>query len=173
MNARNLIDDLVGRQIFAKPAVIESLEKGGGDMEKIVFSTLSGMFKYLKNCLKFDYIMSAIKFAFYDQEGSALSMVMDSQALQHLEIFETPLGEKDSLFSKLDRTSTRFGKRLLRRWAMQPLLDPIRINHRLDAVSDLETVAMSRNKAAEVFRKLPDLEKIVNRLYHYSVKAIA
>lgn len=66
-----------------------------------------------------------------------MSMVMDSQALQHLEVFETPLGEKDALFSKLDRTATKFGKRLLRRWLMQPLLDYRKINSRLDAVEDL------------------------------------
>lgn len=69
------------------PAVFESLEKMGGDQEKIILTALSGMFKYLKNCLKFDYIMSAVRFAFYETEGSAMSMVMDSQALQHLEVF--------------------------------------------------------------------------------------
>jgi DNA mismatch repair ATPase MutS len=131
------------------------------------------MFRYLKNCLKFDYIMSAVRFSFYEKEGSSMCMVMDSQALQHLEIFETPLGEKDSLFSKLDRTSTKFGKRLLRRWLMQPLMDSHKINQRLDAVEDLEAVAVDRNRVADIFSRLPDLEKIVNRLYHYSVKTIA
>lgn len=120
-------------------------------------STLSGMFRYLKSCLKFDYIMSAVRFSFYEREGSAMCMVMDSQALQHLEVFETPIGEKDSLFSKLDRTSTKFGKRLFRRWLMQPLMDPVKINQRLDAVEDLEAVHTDRNRVAEVFSKLPDL----------------
>ena len=115
------------------------------------------MFKYLKSCLKFDYIMSAVKFAFYEHEGSAMSMVMDSQALQHLEVFEAPVGEKDALFSKIDRTRTKFGKRLLRRWIMQPLLDPYRINQRLDAIEDLENISMDRNRVADIFVKLPDL----------------
>lgn len=66
-----------------------------------------------------------------------MSMIIDSQALQHLEVFETPIGEKDALFTKIDRTTTKFGKRLLRRWLMQPLLDPIKLNHRLDAIEDL------------------------------------
>ena len=84
-------------------------------------------------------------------------MVLDSQALQHLEIFETPLGEKDSLFWKIDRTKTKFGKRLFRRWVMQPLLDPYKINQRLDAIEDLENVRMDRDRLADVFGKLPDL----------------
>ena len=45
------------------------------------------MFKYLKQVLKFDYIMSAVRFAFYETEGSSMTMIMDSQALQHLEVF--------------------------------------------------------------------------------------
>ena len=68
------------------------MQKMSSDNEKLILATLSGMFKYLKSLLKFDYIMSAVRFAFYEIEGSALTMVMDSQALQHLEIFETPLG---------------------------------------------------------------------------------
>ena len=69
------------------PAIFQSLEQTGGEKERLILATLSGMFKYLKNCLKFDYIMSAVKFSFYEKEGSAMSMIMDSQALQHLEIF--------------------------------------------------------------------------------------
>lgn len=119
------------------PAIFESIESMDSDHEKLILVTLSGMFKYLKSLIKFDYIMSAVRFAFYELEGSGLTMIMDSQALQHLEVFETPLGEKDSLFSKIDRTTTKFGKRLFRRWLMQPLLDPFKINQRLDAVEDL------------------------------------
>jgi DNA mismatch repair ATPase MutS len=64
-------------------------------------------------------------------------MVLDSQALQHLEIFETSTGEKGSLFDKVDRTKTKFGKRLFRKWMTSPLLSEYQINQRLDAVSDL------------------------------------
>jgi hypothetical protein len=70
--------------VFNYPAIFESLEKIGGETEKLILATLSGMFKYLKSCLKFEYIMSAVKFGFYEHEGSAMSLVMDSQALQHL-----------------------------------------------------------------------------------------
>lgn len=65
--------------------------------------------------------MGAVKFGLYDHQR-ATSMVLDSQALQHLELFDTPLGPKHSLFHKIDRTSTKFGRRLLRKWLMQPLL---------------------------------------------------
>ncbi len=40
---------------------------------------------------------------------------------------------------------------------MQPLLDPYRINQRLDAIEDLENISFDRNRVFEVFSKLPDL----------------
>ena len=61
----------------------------------------------------------------------------------------------------------------MRRWVMQPLLDPRKINQRLDAIDDLQCMSVDRNRAVTIMKQLPDLEKIVNRLYHYSVKTIA
>lgn len=54
---------------------------------------------------------------------------------------------------------------------MQPLLDPFRISQRLDAVEDLENIRMDKERVIDILRRLPDLDRIVNRLYHYSVKA--
>ena len=66
-------------------------------------------------------------------------MILDSQALEHLEIFETAEHfEKGSLFSYINKTVTPFGKRLLRKWLMRPLLSQSAIEDRLDAVEDLE-----------------------------------
>jgi len=42
-----------------------------------------------------------------------------------------------SLFSWLDHTVTKFGKRRLKRWLCAPLLNVEKINERLDAVEDL------------------------------------
>ncbi len=56
---------------------------------------------------------------------------------------------------------------------MQPLLDSYKINQRLDAVEDLENIRIDRDRMTDILKRLPDLDKIVNRLYHYSVKAIA
>ena len=51
--------------LFALPAVFQTLEKMSPEHEKSILATLAGMFRYLKNCLKFDYIMSAVRFSFY------------------------------------------------------------------------------------------------------------
>ena len=65
MNAKNEIEKLVSSAVFPLPAVIEAMQKMSSDNEKLILATLSGMFKYLKSLLKFDYIMSAVRFAFY------------------------------------------------------------------------------------------------------------
>ena len=97
-------------------------------------------------------------------------MILDSQALQHLEIFETSEGITGSLFNTLDRTKTKFGKRLLRRWLTLPLLNTFHIEQRLNAIEDLEKFSIQRKNVASDLKKLPDLEKLVNKLYHYAVK---
>jgi hypothetical protein len=55
--------------MFNYPAIFKSPEKVGGETEKLILATLSGMFKYLKSCLKFEYVMSSVKFCFYEYKG--------------------------------------------------------------------------------------------------------
>lgn len=50
-----------------------------------------------------------------------------------------------------------------------PLLSEYQINQRLDAVSDLRELGGEIERVHSSFAKLPDLEKLCNRLYKYSV----
>src|SRR5205823_6872723 len=63
----------------------------------------------------------------------------------------------------LDRTSTPMGARLLRAMLGQPLLDPERINARLDAVERLVTDAPLRTRLLDSLHGLPDLERLAIR----------
>ena len=75
-----------------------------------------------------------------------------------------------TLLEFIDHTSTSFGKRQIKRWLLSPLLDPEKINERLDAVEDL----MKLNLQVDLFRsklsKLPDLERTLAKVFIYSVK---
>lgn len=68
-------------------------------------------------------------------------MIMDSQAIEHLEIAECIVNGKPttegSLLEFVDHTMTSFGKRQMRKWILSPLLNPVEINDRLDAIEDL------------------------------------
>jgi hypothetical protein len=48
------------------PAIFTTISNLPTTQEQIIYITLSGMFKYLKQVLKFEYIMSAVRFAFYE-----------------------------------------------------------------------------------------------------------
>jgi DNA mismatch repair protein MSH6 len=53
-------------------------------------------------------------------------MVLDAQALQHLEIVEGADGKSaGSLYNYIDHCVTPFGKRQLKRWLLAPLLDVV------------------------------------------------
>ena len=44
------------------------------------------------------------------------------------------------------------------------------INQRLNALEDLQDIAVERQKISGILRKLPDLDKKINKLYHYAIK---
>ena len=131
---------------------------------------------YLENTLN-EKLFSDKLFDFhkYDPEQSIQSkMVLDSQALEHLQILEvkTPRGAtvKGSLMDMIDDTRTPFGKRLLKKWISAPLQNISMINSRLDSIEDL----INHPHEMEIMRtklfKLNDLEKQLSRLYQYSIR---
>jgi DNA mismatch repair ATPase MutS len=54
-----------------------------------------------------------------------------------------------SLLEWIDHTKTLFGKRMIRKWLLSPLVDPVKINERLDAVQDLRRVPEHVNNFRE------------------------
>ncbi|MCJ1468340.1 Mismatch repair protein msh3 [Pseudocyphellaria aurata] len=78
----------------------------------------------------------------YFQSFSARShMVLNGTSLTSLEIYQnqTDHSEKGSLFWTLDRTKTRFGHRLLRKWVGRPLLIKSELEDRIAAVEELKS----------------------------------
>ena len=108
----------------------------------------------------------------YFQSFSARShMLLNGNTLNSLEVYlnQTDHTERGSLFWTLDRTQTRFGQRLLRKWVGRPLLDHARLNERVDAVEELKdgeaTMAVDRIKTL-LGKTRGDLEKSLIRIYY-------
>ena len=98
-------------------------------------------------------------------------MVLDAQALCHLEIVESADGKlKGSLLHFVDHCSTLFGKRKMKKWLLAPLYNEKKINERLDAVEDLMNHQYETDKLRALLSKLPDLEKLLARVFTYSIK---
>ena len=55
------------------------------------------------------------------------------------------------------------GKRLLKQWMCTPLCNPVAINDRLNAVEVLMVHTEATAEAAEIMKKLPDLERILSK----------
>ena len=99
---------------------------------RLAVTALGNAVRYLDGLLLADKTVPLASFHRYEHdspEGAQLGrgrrMLMDAQALENLEVFEVQgkagVSTAGSLFSFLDRCSTRFGSRLLRSWVAAPL----------------------------------------------------
>ncbi|KAH7132128.1 DNA mismatch repair protein MSH3 [Dendryphion nanum] len=108
----------------------------------------------------------------YFQAFSARSyMLLNGNTLSSLEIYQnsTDHSNKGSLFWTMDRTKTRFGQRLLRKWVGRPLINKEKLEERIEAVEELKegekTIAVDKLKF--VLGKIrTDLEKVLIRIYY-------
>ncbi|KAI0183090.1 muts domain V-domain-containing protein [Xylaria flabelliformis] len=129
---------------------------------------LSSMINHLKE-YGLEHIFDLTK---YFQSFSARQhMLVNGTTLESLEVYrnQTDHTEKGSLFWALDKTLTRFGRRLLRKWVGRPLLDKERLEERVAAVEELLDNA-STAKVDQLERLLKttktDLERSLIRIYY-------
>ena len=97
-------------------------------------------------------------------------MLIDSSSRRNLELVET-LREKNkrgSLLWVLDKTKTAMGARMLRSYVEQPLIDAEEINHRLEALEELNKSPMLRDEIREYLNPIYDLERLISRISYQS-----
>ena len=90
---------------------------------------------------------------------------VDEMTRRNLELVE-PLrvGAKGvTLLEVIDRTVTPMGARLLRRWILSPLSNPVEITARLDAVDAAVTDAPRRAAVRDALNGIRDLERLAGR----------
>jgi DNA mismatch repair protein MutS len=90
---------------------------------------------------------------------------LDEMTRRNLELVE-PLrtgAEGATLLEVIDRTLTPMGGRMLRRWLLAPLVDPVAINARLDAVQLLVGDGRGRERLREALDGVRDLERLAGR----------
>jgi len=134
---------------------------------KIVMSAFGGLVSYLRG-LKIDKeLISANNFSEYDPTKKADSLVLDGQTLLNLEIFENTFDgtDKGTLFSLINHCETPFGKRQFKRWICHPLRSAVAIIDRQDAVEDLSGIKGIVDNLQSMFKKLPDLERLISRIH--------
>ncbi|KAI8635464.1 muts domain V-domain-containing protein [Xylariaceae sp. FL1651] len=129
---------------------------------------LSSMINHLKE-YGLEHIFDLTK---YFQSFSARQhMLVNGTTLESLEVYrnQTDHSEKGSLFWALDKTLTRFGRRLLRKWVGRPLLDKESLEERVAAVEELlENTSTAKVDQLEHLLKntRTDLERSLIRIYY-------
>ncbi len=95
-------------------------------------------------------------------------MNMDINTIRNLELCETMMGKqrKGSLLWVLDKTKSALGKRRLRAWLEQPLLDIKEINGRLNAVDELVSNPLMRGEVRELLTGIHDIERLMTRIVY-------
>lgn len=98
---------------------------------------------------------------------------LDHQTRRNLEITQTIRDGSlyGSLLWALDVTNTNMGGRALRRWLLQPLLDPEAIAERLDTIEELVDNTNLRQDVRHLLKQIYDLERIAGRIGSGSANA--
>ncbi|RYZ00525.1 MAG: DNA mismatch repair protein MutS, partial [Chitinophagaceae bacterium] len=96
-----------------------------------------------------------------DQAGH---LWLDRFTIRNLELLHSPVENGATLLKALDNTVTPMGARLLKRWIVFPLVDPARINERLDVVEHLILHTELREKTLHALRQCGDLERLVSKI---------
>ena len=93
------------------------------------------------------------------------TLPLDEMTRRNLELVE-PLragAAGTTLLDVIDRTRTPMGARLLRRWLLAPLVDPVAIGARLDAVQVCADDAPGRERLRDALDGVRDLERLAGR----------
>ena len=95
-------------------------------------------------------------------------MELDLTARQTLELTETLRSKekKGSLLWVLDKTKTAMGGRLMRGWMERPLLSPVQIQRRQQAVGDLVEDIITREELVLTLKEVTDLERLIGRVVY-------
>jgi DNA mismatch repair protein MutS len=93
-------------------------------------------------------------------------MALDAATRRNLELTETlRTGDvQGSLLGVIDATVSPMGRRLLRQWIGRPLLDPARIESRLDQVQAFVDDGLWRAEFRKGLKGLADIERLTNRV---------
>ncbi len=89
---------------------------------------------------------------------------LDRFTIRNLELIQALNEEGKSLLDVLDRTVSPMGARMLRRWMLFPLKDPVEINKRLDIVEYFFRDPEERETLRDHLARIGDLERLVAKV---------
>ncbi|MFY8021570.1 MAG: DNA mismatch repair protein MutS, partial [Bacteroidia bacterium] len=89
---------------------------------------------------------------------------LDRFTVRNLELLQSSGDQGVSLLQVIDKTVSPMGARLLKRWLVMPLKDPILIKERLDIVEQAKQEKALRKDLIDLMQQIGDLERLVSKL---------
>ena len=141
-------------------------QETGLDRSTLAVRALGGLLQYLSDTQKTS--LGSLNSLQVYQQGQYMDL--DLNARRNLELCETmrTKDKKGSLLWVMDKTRTAMGSRLIRQWIEKPLVNPIHIRKRQEAVRALCDDVLARSALKEELRGLFDLERLISRVVYGS-----
>jgi DNA mismatch repair protein MutS len=100
------------------------------------------------------------------RQTSGEFMSLDADTRRNLELLKSMRSgtAQGTLISVIDKTRTPMGGRKLVQWMLKPLLEPARIQRRLDAVEELLNSSAILKSVREALSKVGDLERYISKI---------
>lgn len=139
---------------------VKSLEGFGCEELYVGVGAAGALLKYLKNTQKSRLNNLNIS-GYYPTQF----MFMDRNSHRHLELIQNheDFSVKGTLFEVLDMTKTPMGRRKLKNWILNPLLDIKKIEERLDAVQYFCDTYI-RNDVRGILGEVYDIERLSSKI---------
>lgn len=139
------------------------------DKYTLAFTAFGGLLYYLKTLKLDDSIMTLKNFKKYDiNRNSASHLILDGITLNNLEILNNSFDgtDKGTLFKMINKAITPFGKRTLKLWVLNPLLNVKEINERYKSIEFMMNDGADFRQTLESgLTGLPDLERLLARIH--------
>lgn len=151
-------------QVCSQFNVESSGELAAVDSEEVLLA-LAALFSYLKRTQKIGLErMNTVV------PADTTVMKLDLNARRNLELTETLRSKekRGSLLWVLDKTKTSMGKRLIKSWIEQPLMNPAKIMLRQNAVDELYQLPPRLDDLENGLSGIFDIERIITRVVYGS-----
>ena len=150
-----------GRELLLSHFEVASLDGFGLGGHELSTTAAGAALHYVRETQKAD--ASHITGISYFEPNSYL--ILDSTTVRNLELVEALDGSRSrTLLGVLDETVTGMGSRLLKQWLIRPSMKLGELKSRLDAVEELKTALMLRDRLRAELKKVADLERLMARI---------
>ncbi len=148
--------------IILKQFNVKSFDGLKLNVESSGIRSVSALFSYISNTQK----ALIGRFSEINIHKTETAMKLGFTARRNLELIETMRNKerRGSLLWVLDQTKTSMGKRLLKTYIEQPLINPAKIIDRLDAVDKLLSSPVELSELQESLSGVYDLERLMTRV---------